>query len=103
MTGNVEPGFGLVDWVGETEATDMLKIAVIGAALALGPGGVFAQVPGPATQVDMSKPALTNTNSLAVKKTATSGSFARVILRSATAKTEPVKQQDLASVNAIRR
>ncbi len=73
----------------------MLKIAVIGAALALGLGGAFAQVPGSATLPDISKPALTNTNSLAVKKSATNGSFARVILRSATAKTEPVKNSKI--------
>jgi hypothetical protein len=71
----------------------MLKIATIGAALALGLGGAFAQAPGPPAQADISQPALTNTNSLAVKKSTSSGSLARAVLRSATApaKTEPAK------------
>ena len=69
----------------------MLKIATIGAALALGLGGALAQVPGPAAQADISKPALTNTNSFAVKKSANNGNLARAILRAATAKTEPAK------------
>ena len=86
--------------VGETEAADMLKIATIGAALAFvlegfGLGGAFAQGAGPAIQADISKPALTNTNSLAVKKSATNGSLARAILRSATAKTEPAKNSKI--------
>ncbi len=68
----------------------MLKIATIGAALALGPGAAFAQALSPA-QVDISKPALANTNSFAVKKSSTNGTLARAILRSASAKTEPAK------------
>ena len=88
----------MIDWWVrfETKVADMLKIATIGAALALGLGGAFAQAPGPAAQADISKPALTNTNSFAVKKSATNGSLERAILRSATAaKTEPAKNSKI--------
>ena len=79
----------------DQQAADMLKIATIGAALALGLGVAFAQAPGTAAQADISKPALTNTNSFAVKKSSTNGTLARAILRSASAKTEPAKNSKI--------
>ena len=47
----------------------MLKITVLTGALAIGlVGGAYAQAPGPAAQTDnMNKPAMTNTNSNAMK------------------------------------
>ena len=53
----------------------MLKIAALTGALAIGlVGGAYAQTTGPAAQTDkMDKPAMTNTNSDAMKKSGTTG------------------------------
>jgi hypothetical protein len=56
----------------------MLRIVALSGALATGMfGGAYAQTPGPAAQTDdLNKPALLNTNSLAVKKSVTTGALA---------------------------
>jgi hypothetical protein len=56
--------------IADEEATNMLRIIALSGALATGLfGGAFAQTSGSAAQTDdINKPALLNTNSLAVKK-----------------------------------
>jgi hypothetical protein len=62
----------LIDLASPTKGAIMLKVVVVTGALAVGlVSGAYAQNTGPAAQTD--KPAMTNSNSNAVKKSSTTG------------------------------
>ena len=75
MSQQLEPRlFLLVILIAYQGRTNMLSIVGFGVALAIGmSGAAFAQTAAPAAQ-DFDKPALLNTNSLAVKKSSTRSS-----------------------------
>jgi hypothetical protein len=95
----VSPSWFLVSFQADEEETKMLRIVALSGALATGMlGGAFAQGTGPAAQADdLNKPALLNTNSLAVKKTVTTGALAPRGFRPASdiGKTESAKNREV--------